>query len=78
MKVLYPFGFGLSYTQFEYSGLKVSGEGVEFTLANTGGRDGAEVAQLYIGKPDARVFRPEKELKGFLKGRGEQNGQDPL
>lgn len=67
VKVLYPFGFGLSYTQFEYSGLKVSGEGVEFTLANTGGRDGAEVAQLYIGKPDARVFRPEKELKGFQK-----------
>ena len=67
VKVLYPFGFGLSYTQFEYSGLKVSGEGVEFTLANTGGRDGAEVAQLYIGKPDGKVFRPEKELKGFQK-----------
>ena len=67
VKVLYPFGFGLSYTKFEYSGLKVSGEGVEFTLTNTGGRDGAETAQLYIGKPDARVFRPEKELKGFQK-----------
>ena len=67
VKVLYPFGFGLSYTRFVYSGLKVSGEGVEFTLANTGGRDGAETAQLYIGKPDGKVFRPEKELKGFQK-----------
>ena len=67
VKVLYPFGFGLSYTKFGYSGLKVSGEGVEFTLTNTGSRDGAEVTQLYIGKTDARVFRPEKELKGFQK-----------
>lgn len=67
VKVLYPFGFGLSYTKFKYSSLKVSGEGVEFSLTNTGSRDGAETAQLYIGKPDARVFRPEKELKGFQK-----------
>lgn len=66
-KVLYPFGFGLSYTKFEYSGLKVAEEGVEFTLTNTGGQDGAEVAQLYIGKKDAKVFRPAKELKGFQK-----------
>ena len=67
VKVLYPFGFGLSYTKFEYSDLEVSGDGVEFTLTNTGGLYGAEVAQLYIGKNDAKVFRPEKELKGFQK-----------
>ena len=67
VKVLYPFGFGLSYTKFEYSDLEVSGDGVEFTLTNTGGLYGAEVAQLYIGKNDAKVFRPEKEMKGFQK-----------
>lgn len=67
VKVLYPFGFGLSYTKFEYSDLEVGGAGVKFILTNTGGQDGAEVAQLYIGKQEARVFRPEKELKGFQK-----------
>ena len=67
VRVQFPFGFGLSYTEFEYSDLTVSQEGVEFTLTNTGKMDGAEVAQLYIGKKDARVFRPEKELKGFQK-----------
>lgn len=67
VKVLYPFGFGLTYTKFEYSNLKVSEKGVEFTLTNIGSREGAEVVQLYIGKQDARVFRPEKELKGFQK-----------
>ena len=67
VRVLYPFGFGLSYTSFEYSDLTVDGEGAEFTLTNTGKRDGAEVAQLYVGLKDAKVFRPEKELKGFQK-----------
>ena len=67
VKALYPFGFGLSYTKFEYSDLEVGGAGVKFILTNIGGQDGAEVAQLYIGKQDARVFRPEKELKGFQK-----------
>ena len=67
VRVQFPFGFGLSYTEFEYSDLTVRQEGVEFTLTNIGKMDGAEVAQLYIGKKDARVFRPEKELKGFQK-----------
>ncbi|MCD8155239.1 MAG: glycoside hydrolase family 3 C-terminal domain-containing protein [Clostridiales bacterium] len=65
--VLFPFGFGLSYTTFAYSDLKVSREGATFTLKNTGGRDGAEVAQLYVSAKCGGVFRPVKELKGFQK-----------
>ena len=67
VRVMYPFGFGLSYTKFEYSDLKVDDAGVTFTIANTGKADGAEVAQLYVGMKDAKVYRPEKELKGFKK-----------
>lgn len=67
VRVLYPFGFGLSYTEFEYSNLTVDEMEVEFDLTNTGDMDGAEVAQLYIGMKDAKVFRPDKELKGFQK-----------
>ena len=65
--VRYPFGYGLSYTTFAYSDLKVNAEKVTFTLTNTGSCDGAEVAQLYVAKPDAKVFRPARELKGFAK-----------
>lgn len=67
VRVQYPFGYGLSYTTFEYSDLKITQEGVTFTLSNTGAYDGAEVAQLYVGMENAQVFRPEKELKGFAK-----------
>ena len=65
--VLFPFGFGLSYTTFEYSDLSVTGKEATFTLKNTGGMDGAEVVQLYVSKTDGEVFRPAKELKGFAK-----------
>ena len=65
--VLYPFGFGLSYTKFEYSDLNVNDKGVSFTIKNTGKVDGAEVCQLYVGLDKAKVFRPKKELKGFAK-----------
>ena len=65
--VRYPFGYGLSYTTFAYSDLKADADKVTFTLTNTGDRDGAEIAQLYIAKPDAEIFRPVKELKGFAK-----------
>jgi beta-glucosidase len=65
--VLFPFGYGLSYTTFAYSDLQLSALGATFTLTNTGTRDGAEVAQLYVGKSDAEVFRPVRELKGFQK-----------
>lgn len=67
VRVQYPFGYGLSYTDFEYSNLKADETGVTFTLKNVGERDGAEVAQLYIGMKDGKVFRPAKELKGFSK-----------
>ncbi|MCR4675457.1 MAG: glycoside hydrolase family 3 C-terminal domain-containing protein [Lachnospiraceae bacterium] len=65
--VLYPFGFGLSYTSFEYSDIEVTKDGVSFNLKNTGSYDGAEVCQLYVSLPDAKIFRPKKELKGFKK-----------
>jgi beta-glucosidase len=75
MKVDYPFGHGLSYTQFAYSDLKVEAfdEGdpralrVSFTLANIGAHAGAEVVQLYTGRPPAEVRHPVRELRAFKK-----------
>lgn len=66
-EVRYPFGYGLSYTDFSYEDLVVDPSGAEFILCNTGTMAGAEIAQLYIGLPDSGVFRPVKELKGFTK-----------
>ena len=63
----FPFGYGLSYTKFEYSDLKVSDKGVSFKLKNVGQLAGKEAAQLYIGKKESKVFRPKVELKGFQK-----------
>ncbi len=65
--VAFPFGFGLSYTAFAYSDLALTLENVTFTLTNTGKRDGAEVAQVYVSSPEGKVFCPQKELKGFSK-----------
>ena len=65
--VRYPFGYGLSYTKFAYSDLEADKNGVRFTLTNTGSRDGAEVAQLYVACRSGKVIRPKKELKGFQK-----------
>jgi len=70
---LFAFGFGLSYTTFEYGGLKVSrpeltsSDTVEISLEvrNRGARAGAEVVQLYVKDVEASLDRPEKELKGF-------------
>ncbi len=69
---LYPFGFGLSYSSFEYSDLKASVIGknrvkVEFTVTNTGKYDAAEVSQVYVHDVEASVLRPLKELKGYEK-----------
>ena len=66
-EVVYPFGYGLSYTTFGYSDISVDDKGVSFSITNTGSVDGAEVAQLYVGKNDGKIFRPKKELKGFKK-----------
>lgn len=65
--VLFPFGFGLSYTTFVYRDLRLSDKAATFTLTNTGDRDGAEVAQLYVHAVNPTVYRPNKELKGFQK-----------
>ncbi len=73
--VLFPFGFGLSYTEFQYSDIKVSADEisdndtleVSFKVKNIGDVDGAEVAQLYISDRESTIFRPVKELKAFKK-----------
>lgn len=68
---LYPFGYGLSYTSFEYSDLKVEDAGDAFkvtvTVANTGDWTGTETVQLYMQDVTATLVRPVKELKGFTK-----------
>ena len=63
----FPFGFGLSYTKFEYSNIKISDKGVSFEIKNVGNVDGKEIAQLYVGLKNSVVIRPVKELKGFIK-----------
>lgn len=71
----YPFGYGLSYTQFQYSDIRLTknqyraNDKIEviITLTNTGNYDGEEVVQLYIRDVAASVVRPVKELKGFQK-----------
>ena len=63
----FPFGYGLSYTTFEYKDLKIDTEGVTFTIKNTGNVSGTEIAQLYVGKSSETVFRPVRELKGFVR-----------
>ena len=75
LPVVYPFGYGLSYTTFDYSNLNTDKETYDqadtiqatFTLTNTGDREGAEVAQLYVSDPVCSVMRPVKELKAFKK-----------
>lgn len=65
--VLYPFGYGLSYTTFEYSDIELDHLTVKFTLTNTGKVKGEEVAQLYVKKTDSQIFRASRELKGYTK-----------
>ena len=65
--VAFPFGYGLSYTSYAYSDLKVTADSVTLTVTNTGARDGAEIVQVYIAKPGAEIFRPAQELKAFAR-----------
>ncbi|MCC8016193.1 MAG: glycoside hydrolase family 3 C-terminal domain-containing protein [Clostridiales bacterium] len=73
--VLFPFGYGLSYTTFEYSDMKLSSKEindtemlkVSFKIKNTGERNGAEIAQIYVSDKESTVFRPKKELRAFTK-----------
>lgn len=73
--VLFPFGFGLSYTTFEYSDLKLSKKKIKdsdtltvsYKIKNTGSVAGSEVSQLYVSDCESTIFRPVKELKGFSK-----------
>ena len=65
--VKYPFGHGISYTEFEYSDIALFEDRVEFSIHNVGDRFGEEIAQLYIHANTGGMFRPEQELKGFVK-----------
>lgn len=73
--VLFPFGYGLSYTQFEYDALVLSTESVKagdaldvsFTVKNTGDIDGTEIAQLYVGHNESAAYQPARELKAFAR-----------
>ena len=84
--VAYPFGYGLSYAQFQYSDISVKptteGFDVSFTLANTSGIDAEEVVQVYVSRPWSHIERPEKELKAFkrvaLKGGESQKVTVPV
>jgi len=75
VKPLFPFGFGLSYTTFQYNDLQITptpaggnvSVTVSFSVKNTGSREGAEIAEVYVGDPHSAVPRPVKELKGFAK-----------
>ena len=78
--VSYPFGFGLSYTTFEYSDAKVSVDGdkatVNVTIKNTGNREGKEVVELYVSAPDPKAAnKPAKELKAFAKTKNLKPGE---
>ena len=73
--VVFPFGFGLSYTTFEYSDIKLSADSIKdtdtltvsFKVKNTGDVAGAEIAQVYVADKESTIFRPSKELKGYKK-----------
>lgn len=65
--VMYPFGYGLSYTKFKYSDIEADRDKVSFYIENTGEFSCEEIAQLYIGLKESKIFRAKLELKGFEK-----------
>lgn len=66
-EVRFPFGYGLSYTYFNYSNMEIDSDGVSFSIRNAGDVAGHEIAQLYVSKETSSMYRPVKELKGFTK-----------
>ena len=80
--VAYPFGFGLSYTTFEYSKptVKVNGDQitVSVTVKNTGKMAGKEIAQVYVAAPKGKIEKPDHELKGFAKTRELKPGESQM
>ncbi len=66
-QVMFPFGYGLSYTTFAYENLTADTSGATLTVRNTGKLAGAEIVQLYVSKPDSELPMPVQELKGFAK-----------
>lgn len=81
-KLIYPFGYGLSYTQFEYSDLKVEKEKekikIHFKIKNTGKLTGKEIAQIYVGQENPKIFKAIKELKAFEKIELEPNQEKEI
>ena len=65
--VRFPFGYGLSYTAFEYSDMVANERGISVAVKNTGNVIGTEIVQLYVSKKNGQIFRPVKELKGFAR-----------
>lgn len=65
--VRFPFGYGMSYTTFAYSDMAADEQGVSLTVTNTGSVAGTEIVQLYVAKKSSELFRPAKELKGFVR-----------
>ena len=79
LKVSYPFGFGLSYTDFEFSDLAVAVENdsinLQLTVKNIGDQVGKEVIQIYVSKPNSTIDRPVQELKAFAKTKNLVSGE---
>ncbi|THD68985.1 beta-glucosidase [Robertkochia marina] len=80
LKVSYPFGYGLSYTDFEYNAMELTSSEdtitASLTIKNTGDVAGKEVVQLYVAKPEAAVDRPVRELKAFIKTASLEPGEE--
>lgn len=82
VRPMYPFGYGLTYSEFEYSDVSVSkaddGYDVTFVIENVGSCEAAEVAQVYVSPVNPAVVRPERELKGFVKANLEKGQRKTL